>query len=108
MPGAAGRVELLQRRSSLRAGGAMATLLMPVPNSDFDPTETAVPWKILRERGHTVVFATPNGRPGQADPRMITGEGLGILAPLLRADGNGRRAYQEMVQSPEFKNPIPY
>ncbi|MBW8873911.1 MAG: DJ-1/PfpI family protein [Acidobacteria bacterium] len=86
----------------------MATILMPIPNSDFDPTETAVPWKILRGRGHTVVFATPNGRPGRADPRMVTGEGLAILAPFLRADANARRAYQEMEQSPEFKNPIPY
>ncbi|HEX3552364.1 MAG TPA: type 1 glutamine amidotransferase domain-containing protein [Thermoanaerobaculia bacterium] len=86
----------------------MATLLMPIPNSDFDPTETAVPWKILRGRGHAVVFATPNGRPGQADARMITGEGLGILSPFLRADVNGRRAYKEMEQCPEFKNPISY
>src|SRR5437763_14091248 len=106
MPGAAGRVELLQRRSSLRAGGAMATILMPIPNSDFDPTETAVPWKILRDRGHTVVFATPNGGPGHAGPRMVTGEGLGILAPFLRANANARRTYQEMEQSSEFKNPI--
>src|SRR5947209_241990 len=86
----------------------MATILMPIPNSDFDPTETAVPWKILRDRGHTVVFATPNGHPGQADPRMVTGEGFGIFAPFLRADANGRQAYQEMRDSPEFQKPISY
>src|SRR5947209_3071882 len=86
----------------------MAAILMPIPNSDFDPTETAVPWKILRDRGHTVVFATPNGGPGHADPRMVTGEGLGILAPFLRANANARRTYQEMEQSSEFKNPISY
>jgi len=81
---------------------------MPIPNSDFDPTETAVPWKILRDQGHEVVFATPNGQPGQADPRMLTGKGLLIFAPILRANADALRDYGEMKQSTEFKNPISY
>jgi protease I len=86
----------------------MATILMPLPNRDFDPTETGVPWRLLRERGHRVVFATPEGRAGEADPRMVTGQGLGIFAPLMKADANGRRAYEEMAQIPEFRRPISY
>src|SRR5258708_15251 len=86
----------------------MPTVLMPIPNSDFDPTEPAVPWKIFRDRGHEVVFATPNGQPGQADPRMLTGEGLFILAPVLRANRDALRAYGGMERSSEFKNPISY
>jgi protease I len=86
----------------------MPTVLMPIPSNDFDPTETAVPWKILRDRGHEVVFATPDGQPGNADPRMLTGEGLSILAPILRANADARGDYKEMKQSPEFKNPISY
>lgn len=84
----------------------MATLLVPVPSEDFDPTEAAVPWKTLRELGHSVVFATPDGKPGAADPRILTGRGLGVLARVLMADANGRQAYAEMASSPEFLRPI--
>lgn len=47
----------------------MATILVPIPATDFDPTETAVPWRILAALGHRLVFATPDGAPGRADPR---------------------------------------
>ena len=87
----------------------MATLLMPLPDSDFDPTESGVPWRKMRDHGHRVVFATPSGRTARADPKMVTGEGLGILSPLLRADANGRSAYLEMEQSDAgFRRPISY
>ena len=86
----------------------MATVLMPLPDSDFDPTESGVPWRTLRGRGHEIVFATPTGHIGQADPKMVTGKGLGILAPFLKADANGRDAYREMEQSVGFRHPISY
>jgi protease I len=84
----------------------MATLLMPLPDSDFDPTESGVPWCTMRDHGHNVVFATPTGRTALADPKMVTGEGLGILSPLLKADANGRSAYLKMEQSDAFRRPI--
>jgi protease I len=84
----------------------MPTVLVPIPTADFDPPEAAVPWKTLRALGHTVVFATPGGKPGTADPRILTGEGLGVLARMLKADANGRQAYTEMAMSPEFLQPI--
>ncbi|MDX2167935.1 MAG: type 1 glutamine amidotransferase domain-containing protein [Deltaproteobacteria bacterium] len=84
----------------------MATVLVPIPSTDFDPTETAVPWAILRAAGHRVCFATPDGRVGAADDRMVNGTGLGPLAPLLRADTNGRAAYAELRHSPEFGAPL--
>ena len=56
-------------------------------------------------RGHTVRFATPDGLPGRADERMLTGRGLGIWKALLRADANALQAYAEMVASPEFTQP---
>jgi len=86
----------------------MSTVLMPLPDQDFDPTESGVPWRMLRQHGHQIVFATPDGRPARADPKMVTGQGLGIFAPFLRADANGRSAYDEMAQSAEFNHPIPY
>ena len=75
----------------------MATILMPLPNRDFDPTETGVPWRVLTGLGHRIVFATPDGEPGEADRRMATGEGLGLLSPFLKADRNGRSAYDAMI-----------
>jgi len=86
----------------------MSTVLIPLPSRDFDPTEAGVPWRVLRAQGHSVVFATPDGRAGAADPKMVTGEGLGILAPLLKADAVGRAAYLEMARAAEFQKPISY
>ena len=86
----------------------MARILIPIPNTDFDPTEVAVPWRVLHTRGHACVFATPDGKPGHADPRMVTGDGLGLLAPLLRADANGRTAYAELEHDTAFCQPIAY
>jgi len=84
----------------------MPTILMPLPETDFDPTESGVPWRILTERGHTVLFATPEGLPARCDERMLEGTGLGILAPMLRADVHGRLAYEAMAQCPEFRAPL--
>lgn len=84
----------------------MTRVLIPLPAHGFDPTEAAVPWKVLSERGHEVVFATPDGKSASADPIMVTGKGLGLLKSVLRADANGRAAYAEMVASSSFQNPI--
>ena len=96
----------------------MARVLIPLPSVDFDPTEAAVSWKLLRERGHTVAFATPDGQRAHADPLMVTGQGLdpwARWAPLqalvvfgrsLRADGAGRAAYAELERDPAFLAPL--
>lgn len=86
----------------------MTTVLIPLPNHDFDPSEAGVPWRTFRQRGHRVVFATPTGRTANADPRMVSGEGLGIFAPLMKADRNGRSAYEDMRASEEFRHPTAY
>jgi hypothetical protein len=31
---------------------------MPLPDRDFDVNEVALPWRILRDAGHQIVFAT--------------------------------------------------
>jgi protease I len=86
----------------------MSSVLIPLPSHDFDPTESGVPWRLLRARGHRVMFATPDGKAGVADPKIVTGEGLGILAPLLKADAAGKAAYLEMTRAAEFLGPIAY
>lgn len=91
---------------SIGSSSQAATILMPTPREGFDPTEVAVPWKTLTAAGHTVVFTTPYGKPGQADPIMLTGDGLGLLKKLLANDANGVQAYQEMTRSFEYQNPV--
>jgi protease I len=86
----------------------MALILMPLPRQDFDPTETAVPWRELTQRGHQVCFATLDGSVAKADPRMVHGTGLGPWKALLRADENGRAAYFAMIEDPAFKQPWDY
>lgn len=83
----------------------MTRVLMPVPLRDFDPTEVAIPWKILRENGVDVIFATSNGAKAQCDPLMISGRGLGPLGFFLRARRDAREAYAELEASPEFRHP---
>ena len=81
-------------------------ILMPLPSSDFDPTEAAVIWRVLKESGISVTFTTPDARPSAADKRMITGEGLGVWSSFLKADSNGLMAYFKMIQSREFATPL--
>lgn len=96
----------------------MAAVLIPIPDRDFDPTEVAVSWRVLTNEGHRAVFATESGRPGVADDIMVTGRGLdfwsrlpllgsiAIVGRALRANKDARRAYAEMLQSPEYQHPI--
>ena len=86
----------------------MSKVLIPLPSEGFDPTEVAVPWKILTSRGHEVVFASPDGSIATADPIMVTGRGLGPLKFLLRADANGRAAYQDLIASNALNNTLTY
>ena len=53
-------------------------ILIAIPNQDFDPTEVAVTWQVLKQAGHELHFATPDRQRGHADPIMISGEGLGF------------------------------
>jgi protease I len=86
----------------------VAKILMPLPLSDFDPSESAIPWQIISSAGHAITFSTPNGKQAHADPCMLRGDRLGPLAGMLAASKQARCAYVLMEQSEEFKNPIPY
>jgi putative intracellular protease/amidase len=55
-------------------------VLIPLPDHDFDVTEVAVPWRVLRDAGHEVVFSTERGGTvPAADPRLLTGVIFGQL-----------------------------
>lgn len=78
-------------------------VLIPLPDTDFDTTEVAVPWRLLTRAGHQVVFATERG--GQApscDPRLLSG----VLFGQLGADPEPKRFYHELTQASEFRSPL--
>lgn len=78
-------------------------VLIPVPDSDFDTTEVAVPWRLLRSAGHEIVFATENGgaAPG-CDPLLLSGVVFGALG----AAPEPKQFYREMLETPEYRAPI--
>jgi len=96
----------------------MAHVLIPLPHQDVDPSEVAVPWRILTEAGHQVTFATPDGRVASADPIMLSGEGLDpwgfvpglrklrVFGLMLRANANARRDYAALEKAVSFHAPI--
>lgn len=83
-------------------------VLIPIPSYGFDPTEVAIPWKLLTDRGVAIVFATPNGKIAQTDTKMLLGQDLGIWKPVLKARQDAVDAYNNMAKSNAFYNPIRY
>ena len=80
-------------------------VVMPLPDRDFDTTEVAVPWRVLSDRGHEVVFATERGgAPPACDPRLLGG----VLFGRLGADPEPIEFYEQLVEAPEFQAPIPW
>jgi putative intracellular protease/amidase len=74
-------------------------VLMPLPDRDFDVTEVAVPWRLLVDAGHQVVFATERaGTRPVADPRLLTG----VLFGRLGAADEPKRFYEQLTAAPEF------
>jgi len=86
----------------------MKKILIPVPTYGFDPTEAAIPWKLMHEDGIRIVFATPNGKKAAGDSIMLSGEKLGPWRPVLQARKDAIEAYQAMEKSDAFANPIKY
>jgi putative intracellular protease/amidase len=83
----------------------MARILVPLPDRDFDLTETAVPWKLLTEAKHEVVFATERGEKGErpaCDPRLVTG----VIFGQLGAKDTPKSYYRELAGSRAFERPL--
>src|ERR1700683_2428591 len=92
-------------------------IVMPIPRRDFDPSEVAIAWKVLRKKGFLIEFATPDGNPGEGDPLMLTGLGLDpwgwipglsripLIGLVLRARRDARCAYYEMLRDTAFQKP---
>ena len=82
-------------------------ILFLLPDSDYDPTESAVPWDALQHAGIEVRFATPQGLPAYADPRLVSG-GFGLLNSFFMTKSADLQCYQRMSQSAAFLKPLSY
>jgi putative intracellular protease/amidase len=80
----------------------IATVLIPLPDRDFDVTEVAVPWRLLTRRGHVVRFATEQGDAPAADQRLLDG----VLFGQLGASAEPKAFYSEMRSDEEFRSPL--
>ncbi|MCE9501074.1 MAG: type 1 glutamine amidotransferase domain-containing protein [Leptospira sp.] len=80
----------------------MKKILIPVPDNDFDTTEVSVPWKLLKEAGFKLVFATENGNVPKCDEKLL----CGVIFGKLGADPEPVSFYRELEKSPEFNKPI--
>jgi putative intracellular protease/amidase len=77
-------------------------VLMPLPDRDFDVTEVSVPFHLLTQAGHEVVFATERGERPAADPLLLGG----VIFGQLGADPEPKAFYRELEAAPAFQDPI--
>ena len=81
----------------------MARVLCPLPDRDFDTTEVAVPWHVLRRAGHEIVFATERaGTVPACDPRLLSG----VLFGQLGAAADAKALYAQLVDDAAFRAPL--
>jgi putative intracellular protease/amidase len=93
---------LADNAESGREHAVSRRILMLLPDLDFDPSETGVPWRLARDAGHDVVFATETGAAGKADPIVLDGVIFGLLGPSEEA----RRDYEEMARDAAYNTPL--
>jgi putative intracellular protease/amidase len=78
-------------------------VLMPLPDRDFDVTEVAVPWRLVTDAGHEVVFATERGGSAPAaDPRLLDG----VLFGRLGAAAEPIAFYRALEGDAAFRAPV--
>jgi putative intracellular protease/amidase len=80
-------------------------VLLPLPDTDFDVTEVAVPWRLLRDAGHEIVFTTERGGAApSADARLIDG----VLFGQLGAEPEPIAFYRELLADEAHRSPLPW
>jgi putative intracellular protease/amidase len=75
---------------------------MCLASRDFDPTEAAVTWSILRAAGIDVEFATPDGQPAAGDRDTLRG---GFRGPFP-ARPEAVTAYRAMLDDVRYNSPM--
>lgn len=81
-------------------------ILIILPQSDYDPTEVAVPWFAWIQAGRRVLFATETGAPANCDPVTLSGDGLPFFARSMQARPANIGLYEQMCVSAEYRAPL--
>ncbi|HEV2635751.1 MAG TPA: type 1 glutamine amidotransferase domain-containing protein [Actinocrinis sp.] len=76
-------------------------VLLPLPDHEFDVTEVSVPWQLLTQAGHEVVFATELGATPAADQRLLDG----VVFGKLGAEPEPAAFYHRMAATAAFQSP---
>ncbi|MEQ1640761.1 MAG: type 1 glutamine amidotransferase domain-containing protein [Novosphingobium sp.] len=84
----------------------MPRILIILPQTDYDPSEVALPWLVWTKAGHEVCFATETGQPAACDPVTLTGQGLPLFARSLKARVEARGAYAAMLEDKSYNRPL--
>ena len=82
----------------------VARVLIPLPDHDFDVTEVAVPWKLLRRAGHEVVFATERGAQATRTGSPRSSSSASAEAQRARDLRVSRRARRREGWTPQTPN----
>ena len=100
-------VDVQFRKRTYSTSMASAYILIVLPDEGFDASTVAVPWKLLTDLGHKVVFATERGgKP--AVPDSISLHGV-LGGELMRPSKEVREAYALMTTtSTSFKKPLSF
>jgi putative intracellular protease/amidase len=78
-------------------------VLVPLPDTDFDTTEVAVPWRVLTDFAHEVVFATEcGGSAPSCDQRLLDG----VLFGRLGAEREAIEFYRQLQRDAAFNKPL--
>lgn len=82
-------------------------VLILLPASDYDPTESAVPWHALSINEYQITFSTPNGEIAHADERLVS-KGFSCLSPLFMTRKIDLKKYSLMLASMRYSQIIAY
>ncbi|NRA68398.1 MAG: DJ-1/PfpI family protein [Pseudobacteriovorax sp.] len=83
----------------------MVKILFAMPEYGFDPSEVAIPWRWLKKHGVEMEFATPSGRILGPDRITVSGKGLGLFKPMLRASSEVISCFDELKVDASYQNP---
>jgi putative intracellular protease/amidase len=81
----------------------LVRVLIPLPDHDFDVTEVSVPWRLLANAGHDMVFATEHGGfAPEADKRLLDG----VIFGRLGAHAEPKAFYRQLAEAAAFQQPL--
>jgi len=82
-------------------------VLIPLPERDFDLTQVAVLWKILKANGIKVEFASELGATSIVNPDHLKKPDL-LNVSMFYPAFEPRRYFMELEKDPSFNSPVPF